>query len=658
MSSRFPRARAVLAAGIAIALLPSLAPGAVRVDQDEVIFSIRAPGASSVYLVGDFNQWNPTVEPMNRVDDRFEIGLFLVAGTYRYKFVVDGDMIADPDNPGRSPDKGSPLALVERSGGLILSTELPEDDAPAARADFGVRYIGRVTGESGESDGTQRVDAFVSARLDRLRARAAVASHDSSWSSGVEAYFDRGFVEVEMGKLAVRGFENDSTWASSDPMRLVGEAGVYGYDAGFRRHGVAAVAHASKAGVRAFYADEISRRAAAPLPVPDLGAFAGGTGADTTAYATTPSFDGADTGAIEAEADFGALAAGYTRRDERGVNPGTVVRTARAGTGFESTAWATREDRTASVLWLSYDIARGLRATGAYGWGTSQARAYAAEQTSGSAPPSGFGGSGEAVNATFRIGETDRAIVDLETSGASAGTAARWDYTRFDFDGVAGAARAEVNRATVRAFAGWRRWDFSAAGEYTRARYGDAPDAVHVDWPGENVWLSWWDTFDPERLAAAGLENYSIFRLGAATERDRWDMRVSLACVTRDVARSLVQASARAGVEWNIAGPWRAGADARVAGYDGGDTFTSFYLEGGWRSRRIEANAGFGFDPVVFDPVISDYTDIGREEALRAVLAGGFARSRADAVAAALQSREQALADVRLIKVEFILRLP
>jgi hypothetical protein len=650
----------IVCAGVAVVLAAGVARGAVRVDQDEVIFSLRAPEASEVYLVGDFNQWNPTVEPMNRVDDRFEIGLFLVAGTYRYKFVVDGQTIADPDNPGRSPEKGSPLSLVERSGGLILSTELPEDTGPAAQAEFAARYIGRFTGESGDTDGAQRVDGFMSARFDRLRARAAVATHDSSWTwspLSIDAYFDRGFVEAELGKLSIRGFENDTTWSSSDPMRLVGDAGVYGYDAGFRRHGVSAVAKAAKLGLRAFYADETTRHPASVLPTPDLDGFAAGTGADTTAYAATASFDGSDAVALEAEADFGDVELGYTRRDESGVNPGTVAEVTRTGTGFETTRYATREDRAASVAWLSYQ-SRGLRATGAYGWGGTTARAYAMESASAPAPAPQFTGTGSAVDATLPVGETDRGVLSLETTGDGASATLSWDYTRFDFDGVAGASRAEVNRALLCGGAGWKQWTFSGSAEYTRARYGATPDALHIDWPEQNVWLSLWDAFDPERLAAADRATYTVWRLGANSDGERIDGFVDVAYVAEDVAGALVQASARGQVEWSVAGPWRALADARIAGYDGGDTFESFYLEAGYRARRFDASVGFGFDPFVFDPVISDYADIGREQALRASLDGGFARSRAGVVTADVRARENTLADVRLIKVEFVVRLP
>ena len=97
-------------------VLSSTARAEVSVDLDEVTFTLRAPGASEVYLVGDFNNWNPTVERMPREGDVFSISLFLVEGVYRYKFVVDGRWISDPDNPG-DPEKGSPLVLTERSIG-------------------------------------------------------------------------------------------------------------------------------------------------------------------------------------------------------------------------------------------------------------------------------------------------------------------------------------------------------------------------------------------------------------------------------------------------------------------------------------------------------------------------------------------------------------
>jgi hypothetical protein len=656
------RARRLTAlAAMALALAPAVAMGAVRVDQDEVIFSLLAPEAKEVYLVGDFNQWNPTVEPMDRNGDRFEIGLFLVAGNYRYKFVVDGETIPDPDNLGRSPARGSPLSLVERSGGLILSTELPDEAAPAARAEFGARYIGRFLREDGDSDNAQRVDGFVSARLDHLRARGVVASRDSSWTwspAGADAYFDRGFVEVNVGGLAVRGFENDTTWASSDPMRVVGDAGVFGYDAGFRRHGASASANVSRGSLRGFYADDTQRAPHPGEPPLAFGGFVSGTGADTSVYAYAPTFDGSDAGALEATLSMGDGAAGYTYRSERGVNPGRVAQVQRDGAVFETTYYATREDRNASSFWLAYDLGKSLRLTGAYGWGGMKARAFAQAGDTSAVPPPAFPGGGEAVEATFPLGETDRVTMLLETRGEGADASLRWDYTRFDFDGVMGASRAEVHRATLAGEGAWNAWSLSGSAQYTHAEYGGTPDALHIDWPEQNVWLSLWDDFDGERLAALSLDTYTVFRGGASLDAGRVQAGVDAGAVAEELVRALAQATARAQVEWSVRGPWRAQADGRAAWYDGDGWYNAVYIEAGYRSHRLDASIGFGFDPSAFDPVINDYASTARERQLRTALDGGFARSRAAAIASGVRANERAMEDMRAIKVEIIVRLP
>jgi hypothetical protein len=441
-------------------------------------------------------------------------------------------------------------------------------------------------------------------------------------------------------------------------MQLVGKAGVYSYDAGFQRHGASAVMGSSKAGLRMMLADDTSRNPGGYATAPDLSDFAAGSAPDTLVYDTFPSVDGSDVLAVELMVDLGAADVGYTRRDERGLNPGSITQVTRTGSGFDTARYATRENRSASAVWLSYEVMQGWKAAGAYGWGGTTAQAYAQERTSSTLPPAEFDGAGTPVDAGFSVGTTDRAVLSLGTTGTGTGGALRWDYTSWDFDGVAGMASADVNRATLTGRAGWKGWEWTGSAEYTRARYNDTPDALDVDWPEQNVWLSLWDTFNPERLLAANLDTYTIFRLGAATDGERVDAAVDLTCVTDGVAASFAQASARAWVEWAIRGPWRMRADSRTAGYQAGKTYESFYIEAGWKSDRLQANLGFGFDPIVFDPVISDYADIGRQQTLRAALDNGFARSHAASIAADVQAQEQILADVRLIKLEIVVRLP
>jgi 1,4-alpha-glucan branching enzyme len=56
------------------------------------------PAPRCVYLVGDFNQWNPTtVRMVPGKDGRFRAKLRLPPGEYQYKFVADGVWLNDPD---------------------------------------------------------------------------------------------------------------------------------------------------------------------------------------------------------------------------------------------------------------------------------------------------------------------------------------------------------------------------------------------------------------------------------------------------------------------------------------------------------------------------------------------------------------------------------
>lgn len=82
-------------------------------------FAVSAPGAQSVMLAGNFNEWVVTgvsAIPMLDADgdDVFEATLTLDAGTYQYKFVVDDNWISDPQNPQQIDDGfGGKNSLLE-----------------------------------------------------------------------------------------------------------------------------------------------------------------------------------------------------------------------------------------------------------------------------------------------------------------------------------------------------------------------------------------------------------------------------------------------------------------------------------------------------------------------------------------------------------------
>jgi hypothetical protein len=92
VSPRFSPARTVAAARVRDT-------GAERMA---VTFVFRAPGASRVSLVGDFNGWDPKATPLRRASlgDTWIAQVRLERGLHAYAFVIDGsDWSADPSAP-------------------------------------------------------------------------------------------------------------------------------------------------------------------------------------------------------------------------------------------------------------------------------------------------------------------------------------------------------------------------------------------------------------------------------------------------------------------------------------------------------------------------------------------------------------------------------
>lgn len=97
-------------------LLPSPAAGA-----GEFQFVILAPHATSVSLVGDFNDWDSARTPMHPLRADGTVWTAVVAlgpGRYRYAFLVNGTQwLADPGAPAALDDEfGAPSSVVTVGG--------------------------------------------------------------------------------------------------------------------------------------------------------------------------------------------------------------------------------------------------------------------------------------------------------------------------------------------------------------------------------------------------------------------------------------------------------------------------------------------------------------------------------------------------------------
>lgn len=63
----------------------------------KIEFKISAPRANKVAIAGDFNGWKPDVLTAKKdKEGLWKASATIPAGTYEYKFVIDGSWITDP----------------------------------------------------------------------------------------------------------------------------------------------------------------------------------------------------------------------------------------------------------------------------------------------------------------------------------------------------------------------------------------------------------------------------------------------------------------------------------------------------------------------------------------------------------------------------------
>jgi hypothetical protein len=125
--------------------------------------------------------------------------------------------------------------------------------------------------------------------------------------------------------------------------------------------------------------------------------------------------------------------------------------------------------------------------------------------------------------------------------------------------------------------------------------------------------------------------------------------------------QSRIYTQARLNVEKIFRGRYVVVVDGRVASYDRETwapekTFLSGYLEVGYRTAWLDVNLGYGFDPVIFDPVVNEYRDIGRSEHLRRSLETGVERGDSEILGRRLISLERALEAAHVLKLECMIR--
>jgi 1,4-alpha-glucan branching enzyme len=84
-----------------------------RQMKNAVLFTASYPEAKEVQIAGDFNSWQPEKNPMKKTDEgSWQATIPLAKGTYRYRFIVDGQWQHDPNNNSTEPNPYGDLNSV------------------------------------------------------------------------------------------------------------------------------------------------------------------------------------------------------------------------------------------------------------------------------------------------------------------------------------------------------------------------------------------------------------------------------------------------------------------------------------------------------------------------------------------------------------------
>jgi hypothetical protein len=260
--------------------------------------------------------------------------------------------------------------------------------------------------------------------------------------------------------------------------------------------------------------------------------------------------------------------------------------------------------------------------------------------------------------------------IDFEISGVKFATA--WDRMSFSFEpGVYADATAVVNRGTLHVDYKHTAWRAECTARYTDQDYENTPADLIVDSPSRNLWLDGRDNFDVSDIAAFDTDSYAdvgVTAMWSRPESDRptpaWlptSARLNAEITSDGFFRSRLYTQARLSAEKVIRKRYVVLVDGRAASYNReawapAETFLSGYLEVGYRNGPLEMNLGYGFDPLVFDPVVNEYRDIGRSKHLRRALDAGVERGNSEILGRQLILLERALGDAHVLKLECVIR--
>ncbi|MFA4947522.1 MAG: glycogen-binding domain-containing protein [Candidatus Krumholzibacteriia bacterium] len=214
----------------------------VGIEEEEVVFRIGGFTAGKVFLVGDFNGWNPTMDLMVEAEGGFEIRLYLLPGTYRYRFLADGVTKPDTDNPCLDSNGNSCFILMERDGVLeVVLAESAGKRAGSAKTSLSpvVRIDAVQSGGAGSLRSEWGIKGAVDERIDADLAVGMTEEFPEGESGTGRAFLLRGLASYRFERGMLRAFSRPAAAIDlGDPIGLIGTVGPYRYPASLFCRGV------------------------------------------------------------------------------------------------------------------------------------------------------------------------------------------------------------------------------------------------------------------------------------------------------------------------------------------------------------------------------------------------------------------------------------
>jgi len=168
----------------------------IYVDQDGYVVIRLYTNAKSVFITGDFNNWNEKDTEAYFVDDGiWEAVLELTPGIYEYKFITDGNWLVDPNAFAYVDDgfggKNGVFEVYEENGQLKVrapvskgAVQLHSESAETQKVETTVELKKEVAQVEGIKAGVSIVDGKVLFAVKNDRAQEAyVAGTFNSWNA-------------------------------------------------------------------------------------------------------------------------------------------------------------------------------------------------------------------------------------------------------------------------------------------------------------------------------------------------------------------------------------------------------------------------------------------------------------------------------------------